>query len=77
MAYVSTIERFGMERGFKQGIEQGMQQGKGGFLMDLLKYKFHNIPENYHQRLSAANSEELLHWGKRVLTAESLEEVFE
>jgi hypothetical protein len=69
MGYLSNIETMGIKKGF--------QQGECSLLMRQLMYKFHHIPENHRQRLSAAGSGELHRWGERILVAESLNEVFE
>ena len=61
----------------EEGVQQGVQQGEHTLLVKLLRHKFQMVPEKYHQKLSAANSEKLLFWGERILDAQSLEDVFE
>jgi len=41
-----------------------------------LRLKFGPLPEGALERIRAAGAEELLAWGDRVLTAETLDEVF-
>lgn len=93
MAYISTIERFGIEKGIQLGIQKGIQQGiqkgidlgleqgrqKGGcqLLLHLLAHKFSTVPEAYQQKMISADTESLSLWAERLLNAERLEEVFE
>ncbi len=76
MAYISTIERFGIQKGIQQGVHQGIQKGEYQFLLHLLKCKFSSIPEKYYQRIISADTETLLKWGERVLNAKTLRDVF-
>jgi hypothetical protein len=45
-------------------------------LQNLLRLKFGAIPDSILQRLQIAGSEELLHWSGRILSANSLAEMF-
>ena len=76
MPYITTAERLGMERGMQQGMQQGRQEGEYRLLLQLLKLKFRSIPKNYLQQMTAADADLLLIWGKRILTAENIEDVF-
>lgn len=81
MAYVTTAERLGIEKGFQQGIQQGLEQGieKGELylLRRQLIRKFGELPLNFSKRLETAHADELLQMGDRILEANSLEEVFD
>ena len=66
----------GMERGMEKGMERGMEKGKAEFLAWQLGQKFGALPPTVAQRIGRARSEELAMWGKRVLSAESLDEIF-
>ncbi len=76
MAYISTIERFGIQKGIQQGIQQGVQQGEYQFLLHLLKCKFSSVPEKYYQKIISADAETLLKWGEQSLDAKTLSDVF-
>jgi hypothetical protein len=76
MAYISTIERFGIKKGIQQGIRQGIQQGEQELLLRLLQRKFNKLPESYCQKLAEADTETLLLWGERILDAKKLEDIF-
>lgn len=66
----------GMQVGRQQGIEQGLQKGEAAMLLRLLTRKFGRIDESIRARVLAADAEQLLVWGERVLSAETLAEVF-
>nr|VFK79152.1 MAG: Predicted transposase YdaD [Candidatus Kentron sp. SD] len=66
----------GMEKGIEKGIEKGMEKGEAMFLARQLRQKFGTLPPTVEQRIGRARSEELAMWGKRVLSAESLDEIF-
>jgi hypothetical protein len=70
--YVTSFERMGIEK----GLQQGVQQGEGTMLLCFLEGKFKNIPDDYLQRINNADSDTLVRWGKRVLSSQSLEDVF-
>lgn len=60
----------------QQGLEEGRKEGEFLMLQELLTQKFGPLDAATLARLSATDSETLLIWGKRVLTAKSLAEVF-
>ena len=66
----------GMERGRLEGMEKGMEKGEAMFLVRQLGHKFGALPPTVEQRIGRARSEELAMWGKRVLSAKSLDEIF-
>nr|VFK79153.1 MAG: Predicted transposase YdaD [Candidatus Kentron sp. SD] len=66
----------GMEKGMEKGIEKGMEKGEAMFLARQLGQKFGALPPTVEQRIGRARSEELAMWGKRLLSAESLDEIF-
>lgn len=71
--YVTSFERIGI----KKGIQQGIQQGEAALFIELLQYRFKIIPPEYQYRIEQADPKILLQWGKRILEAKTLEEVFE
>nr|VFK13713.1 MAG: protein of unknown function (DUF4351) [Candidatus Kentron sp. LFY] len=66
----------GMEKGLKRGIEQGRGEGEAVFLMRLLRHKFGPLSPALEQRIRNAEPEALATWGERVLSAQTLDEVF-
>ncbi len=69
MAYVSSAERI--------GIEKGVMQGESNLLICQIKHKFGDISKKYQELLSHADAKTLLLWGERVIDAQTLDDVFE
>jgi len=67
----------GLEQGLQEGRQEGRQEGEAALLLRLLTRKFGPIDEPTRTRVLAADAEQLLVWGERVLSAETLLEVFE
>lgn len=92
MAYLSSLERFGLERGMKQGLQQGLQEGrqKGlqegrqegrqegqqALLVKQLSKRFGPLDQAVHARLAAADADALSAWALNFVDATSLDAVF-
>ena len=88
MRYVTTIERFAREEGFQEGLkegralgreerrEEGRRQGEIYILQRVLTQAFGSLPASTLERLQNAEADDLVLWASRVLTAESLDDVF-
>jgi len=79
-AMSTFAERFraeGRSQGIQQGLEQGMQRGEVVMLVRLLERKFGHLPETLRPRIEAADEQTLLAWSERVLSATTLEDVFD
>ena len=61
----------------KELIEKGIEQGEAEIVVQLLEDKFGAISQAYRARIGEADSNQLLAWAKRVLTAEEIDDVFE
>ena len=68
------VERYRNE-GKQEGMQEGMQKGEVQVLIRQLSQKFGKIPEDKRRKIESADSETLLKWSERVLTANSLDEV--
>ena len=62
----------GVEKGRQEGRQEGMQKG----LLRQIELKFGTRDETVKARLQAADVDQLLTWAERVLTVESVGEVF-
>ena len=63
--------------GVAEGISQGISQGKGQLLTYLLSMKFPNVNlDAYRTNIDNAAEDAILRYSARVLTANSIEEVF-
>ena len=76
MAYVTTWEQRGIEKGREQGLEQGRALGQAALLERQLSKRFGTLSEEARSLLASAAPEQLQTWGDRVLDAGSLAEVF-
>ena len=66
----------GLEKGLEKGLKKGRKEGEITLLLRLLENRFGPLDEHIRPRLEAADTEQLLRWGERVLSADSLDEVF-
>ena len=77
MAYITSIEQLGLERGMQQGVQQGMKQGETAILNRQLQRKFgEEFTAIYRKRVEEADVDTLLDWSEQVLSARSIDEVF-
>jgi predicted transposase/invertase (TIGR01784 family) len=60
----------------EEGRQEGLQEGEATLLLSQLEQKFGRLDSKTRKRVQSADSERLLDWGMRVLTAERLEDVF-
>ena len=70
----------GMEQGRQEGMEQGIQKGRHTLARVLalqVQLRFGGVPEWVSTRLQDAKEEEMLDWSTRILTAQSVQELFE
>ena len=51
-------------------------KGEATILSHLIETRFGTVPEWIHEKFEGADEEQLLAWGSRLLTAESLKAVF-
>ena len=66
----------GVHQGIQQGMRQGRVQGEVQLLSRLLRKRFGELPEWTEQMLREASGGMLEIWSERILSADSLEEVF-
>jgi len=67
----------GMQKGHQKGRQEGRQEGETLLLARQLERKFGSLDKGVRAMLDGADAETLLTWGERVLTASSLEAVFD
>jgi len=60
----------------KEGREEGRKEGESRIVVGLLNLRFGKLPEWAEARLTEAMPEQLEAWSKRILTANTLEDVF-
>jgi hypothetical protein len=72
----NDFEAKAVEKGLEQGREEGLLAGEALMFTRLLRLKFGSLDDVTREHVSTADSETLLRWADRVLTAESLDDVF-
>lgn len=76
--WTKTWEEQGREKGRQQGLQEGRQEGEALLLMHLIEMKFGaDVLETYRERVELAQADQLLGWSERILTAGSVEEMFD
>ena len=73
--YKAMLEKR-LEEWSRQERETGRQEGEAQLLMTMLEQKFGPLDEVSRKRIRSADPNRLLEWGKRILRAERLTEVF-
>jgi hypothetical protein len=64
------------EQLIQQGRAEGRVEGRVEILEQLLVEKFGTLPPSLHERLASATDEQFARWSRRVLHAETLDEMF-
>jgi len=72
-----TLAEKWFEDGHQQGMQQGQLKGEAAMLVRLLGLKFGALTPVHLACVNAADAATLLRWGERVLTAQTIDEVFE
>jgi hypothetical protein len=60
----------------EEGKKEGRREGEVRLLVRMLELKFGPLAPRDRERINATDSDRLLEWGGRILTAQSLDEVF-
>lgn len=76
MAYLSSIERIGMEIGMQKGREEGIQQGQAELLIEMVITRFGPIDFDTRLKLAAANPKQISAWARNFVDAQTLDDVF-
>jgi hypothetical protein len=63
------------ERFIQQGRQPGIQQDGARILIRQLTKRFGELPDDKRFKIETADSDTLLQWSERVLTAQTLDEV--
>jgi len=60
----------------REGLEEGQKKGELNILLKLLELKFGPLSKEDKLKIQVADSETLLKWGERIITVNSLDEIF-
>ena len=66
----------GVEAGLQKGRKLGKRQGEATIVLKQLQLKFGALDSSTRSRVRRAEPEELERWAQRLLTADTLDEVF-
>lgn len=66
----------GRQEGLQEGLQKGKLEGEMDLLLRLLEWRFGVVSETINARVKQADSPTLQLWSKRILTAQTIEEVF-
>ena len=66
----------GMEKGLEQGMEKGQRMALASILTTQARLRFRDVPPDSAARIESASKAELERWFERILTAETLDDVF-
>ncbi len=61
---------------WRKGRQEGRQEGKAETLLSQLELKFGQLPDSVLSKFNQADEEQLHKWTSRILTAETLGDVF-
>jgi predicted transposase YdaD len=67
----------GRARGREEGLSRGAIPGRRALLVQLLEARFGTVPRWASDRVARATTAQLDRWGRRVLTAETVDQVLE
>jgi predicted transposase/invertase (TIGR01784 family) len=70
-----NIDRWNREI-WEDGRKEGRQEGEADLVLRQLRLKFGPLEPDVEDRVRSADADRLLEWGERILTAESLQDVF-
>ncbi|GAA5235546.1 hypothetical protein FOZ76_04455 [Verticiella sediminum] len=80
VAYVTSVERVGIQKGLEKGLVMGREQGRADGVREALaaqlEQRFGALPPDVRARIGDAAPDVLLAWLMRVLEARSLDDVF-
>jgi hypothetical protein len=60
MAYVSSVERIGMEKGLQKGIQQGMIKEAREMVQEAISSRFGNVPEDIAREIDGFENRDIL-----------------
>ena len=72
MTWAEKIEA----RGYSLGHQEGRREGEAALLLRMAERKLGQVTPEARRRIEGAQPDQLLAWGERLMTAESLDETF-
>lgn len=75
--WTEELLRQGRREGHRKGRREGLREGEARVLSRQMERKFGVLADQVRERIAAADAEQILAWSERLLTARTLDEVFE
>ena len=66
----------GLQEGRQKGLQEGLQKGALQLLIRQLEKKFGILPADVVAQLDCADEKQIIFWSERILTADSLSDIF-
>ncbi len=66
----------GLDEGRKQGLDEGKLNGRRETLLEQLEDQFGRVPARWKTQIQASGIDELRVWSKKLLTSQSIDDVF-
>lgn len=60
----------------EKSLQEGRQEGEARIVLQLLRLKFGALAPEIEEQVRSADSDRLLGWSERILTAECLQDIF-
>ena len=73
---MATLAEQWEAEGEARGRAEGRVEGEKLLLTDLLNHRFTHLPPTYMDKIKYASTEALLRWGRKILGAKTIEDVF-
>ncbi len=77
MQYITSVERIGIAKGRVEGRLEGRLEGESKLLRRQLARRFGALPAWASDKLNSAEEQDLESWAEAVLTAPTLDAVFD
>ncbi len=81
--WIEEWKQEGQHQGHSQGLQEGLQkglqkglQGQARLLLRQLELKFGALPPSALRRIEAADEQQILAWGERLMTVKRLDQIF-
>ncbi|MEM9594712.1 MAG: Rpn family recombination-promoting nuclease/putative transposase [Acidobacteriota bacterium] len=74
--WLAEGRREGRQEGRREGRQEGRREGEATLLQEQLRWKFGRLPAATEARLRSAAPDQLRAWGRRLLSADSLQDVW-
>ena len=75
MAYITSVERIGLERGREEGREEGRDEGKREALRRIVRARFQAVPAALERRIAEADGQALDQMLDRISVVQTIDDL--